>query len=295
MIQDSLLSSKCIAMSQRLAKDILIIGGGYIGLELHRQLVQTGFEADLIKRTPVPVTRGQVLLKDISKPFVLDKKYHIVFYLISPDHSSEAAYQKAYVNGVEESLAALSPRSEDARFLFCSSTAVYSENQGRLINEESGISQSHFRQKFLLGGEQLIRDSHFESVILRLSGIYGPGRDRLFQAAKNGLLTRKSGTFISNRIHRYDCAASMIHLAFQENPAPIYNISDSLPTDYNQVINWLAKKTNHKTPVPVDPDLNPGRLSNKKICNQRLLNSGYRFKFPDYRSGFLNLMERDSV
>ena len=282
-------------MSQRPSKNILIIGGGYIGLDLHRQLEQTGLEADLIKRTPVPVSSGQVLLKDISKPFKLSKKYHIVFYLVSPDRSTESAYQKAYISGVEESLTALSSLSEGARFLFCSSTAVYSENQGGLVNEESRLSQSHFRQKFLLGGEQLIRDSHCQSVILRLSGIYGPGRDRLYQAAKKGQLTRKTGNFISNRIHQYDCAASMIHLAFQENPAPLYNISDSFPTDYNQVISWLAKKTNHKTPVPVDPDLTPGRLSNKKICNQRLLNSGYRFKFPDYRSGFLNLMERDSV
>ena len=282
-------------MSQQPAKNILIIGGGYIGLELHRQLEQTGLEADLIKRTPIPVTRGQVLLKDISRPFVLDKKYHIVFYLVSPDHSSEAAYQKAYVNGVEESLAALNPLSEGARFLFCSSTAVYSENSGGLVNEESGLSQAHFRQEFLLKGEQLIRDSHFQPVILRLSGIYGPGRERLYQAARHGQLTRKPGTIISNRIHQFDCAASMIHLAFQENPAPLYNISDCSPTDYNQLINWLAKKTNHKTPVPDNPDKNPGRLSNKRICNQRLLNSGYRFRFPDYRSGFLDLIKRDSV
>jgi nucleoside-diphosphate-sugar epimerase len=129
------------------------------------------------------------------------------------------------------------------------------------------------------------------AVVLRLGGIYGPGRDRLIREVAEGRALRPAEPLFTHRIHRDDAAGAIAHLLALERPEPVYLGVDSEPADLGAVYAWISARLGLPEPA-IAPIPGEGRLArgSKRCSNARLVASGYRFAYPTFREGYGELI-----
>jgi len=272
----------------------LIAGCGFVGTRLGLDLAAEGHEVWGLRRDPsgLPPTIRR-LRADLTNPATLEglpADVDLVFFTAAADRHDDEGYRSLYVEGLRNLIQALRVRGQQPRrVLFASSTAVYSQSTGEWVDEDSPTEPRNFAGRRLLEAEQLILTSPFPSVVVRLAGIYGPGRGRLVESVRNGTAACRDGPpAYTNRIHRDDCAGVLRHLAMIPAPLPLYVAADHEPADNGTVLRWLAEQL-HVPPPSVRPaaELQSWERGSSKRCrNGRLLTSGYRFRFPTFRDGY---------
>jgi nucleoside-diphosphate-sugar epimerase len=203
------------------------------------------------------------------------------------------------VDGLKHVLAALerdgvTPR----RVLFVSSTAVYGDADGGWVDESTTTTPGGFSGRVLREAEELLlsrlRGTGSVGVVLRLGGIYGPGRTRLIDQVRSGTAVIPDEPRFTNRIHRDDAAAAMVHLAsMAADPAPIYVGVDNDPADLGDVLRFLAGEMGYPEP-PVGP-AGQARGGNKRCSNALLRSSGLEFAYPTFREGYRAVLARTGV
>ena len=173
------------------------------------------------------------------------------------------------------------------RFVFVSSTGVYAQDNGAWIDEDSPAEAAHFTGGRLLEGEALVQSSGVPSVVVRLGGIYGPGRTRLIDGVRDGTALCPSEPKFINLIHREDCAGAIRHVMQLANPQNLYLGVDHEPADRGEILRWVASQLELPEP-PVGAT--PGRGGHKRCSNRRLVASGYDFLYPTFREGYAGLL-----
>ena len=272
----------------------LIIGCGDIGQRLAQQLHQQGYLVTGLRRS---ISSNLTYLRyhsgdatDIEQMReLLTEGFNIIVISMTPSERSDAGYKQAYVDSCQTLLQALDLQQQKPRLiLFVSSTGVYAQQDGSWIDETSPTTPESFSGARLLQAEKLIRQSGHAHTIVRFSGIYGPDRRRLIEQVRQKRAS--ASPHYTNRIHADDCAgviAHLIELQRTQNIAPIYVATDSSPTPMIDVVSWIAEQMGIEDFLASDAVNERG---NKQISNKRLLDSGYRFIYPDFRSGYATLL-----
>jgi len=273
---------------------VLIAGCGYTGIALGTRLAEEGHVVWGLRRHPELLPGAIRPLKaDLCDPRSLSPvppALDFVFYTASADHSDDASYQAAYVTGVRNLLDHLSQTGQQLRrLLFTSSTAVYAQTDGEWVDEASETRPLEFYGRRLLEGECLLLRGPFPATVIRMAGIYGPGRTRLIDQVRRGEVTSlPCEPRFTNRIHRDDCARVLRHLMSLDSPETLYLGVDDEPADQSEVFRWLATRLG--TPPPrweSRVGLSTTRSqSNKRCRNSRLHQSGYAFRYPSFREGY---------
>ena len=277
---------------------VLIAGCGDVGAELGIRLAGDGHLVwGLRRRGDTLPSAIYPLVADLTKPETLralPSRLDVVFYTAAPSNSSLDAYQATYVDGVRHLLAALEAQGHTPRrFLFTSSTGVYGQTLGEWVDETSPTDPLHFSGRYLLTGEQVVLDSPFPATVLRLGGIYGPGRTRLIDSVRKGTAVCPDGPpLYTNRIHRDDCAGALQHLMCLPRPAHLYLGVDYEPAEQCTVLRWLALQLGLPPPRRTTTSDLGTRLyrSNKRCSNRKLTATGYEFRYPTFREGYEALL-----
>ncbi len=270
--------------------NILIIGCGYVGQALAQDYVKNGHRVFAMQRQAVNLPGVENILADVTQlQLKVLPKIDIAFYLVAPSSHIEMAYHDVYVKGLQNILALL---DRNTQCIFVSSTAVYGQNQGEWVDEDSPTLPQTFAGKTLLLAEDQLKQSDISHKIVRFGGIYGPGRTHLI----NNILEQKAfktpNPVYTNRIHLADCVGVLVHLATVNSPETLYLGVDNTPVLYNEVQDWLALQLNK--PMPQVAQTMPARLakSNKRCQNQRLIRSGYQMQMKSYREGYLEILNQ---
>jgi len=268
---------------------LLIAGCGDLGVRLAARLDArgqwqvTGLRRN-IDRLPATI---QAVRADLDRPESLeaiDRRWDAVIYTATPGERSPAAYRRAYLQGLRHLL----DQVRTDRLVFCSSTAVYGQQRGEWVDEQSPAQPSRFNGEILLEAERLARASG--GVVVRFSGIYGPGRDWLIRKLRSGeAACRRDPPEWTNRIHSEDCAAVLAYLIDLPRPDPLYLASDALPAPRHEVLAWLADRLG-VAPPRIEPD-QPGADQGKRVCAQKLRQAGFALQYPDYRSGYAQMLQ----
>ncbi len=263
-------------------KRLLIAGCGDLGIRLAGRLSPSRWRCTGLRRQTEALPESiQACRADLSKPESLDSvagQWDGLVYQATPSARTAEAYRQAYVTGLANLLA----RIQCQRMIFVSSTAVYGQQAGEWVDEHSVTEPEMFNGRILLDAERLVLERG--GMIVRFSGIYGPGRDYLLRQVSAGQATCRSGPpQWTNRIHADDCAGILAHVLEIETPASIYCATDCLPVDRCEVLNWLARQM--KVPPPETAD-DQGADQGKRVSNRQLLASGYQFEYPDYKTGY---------
>jgi nucleoside-diphosphate-sugar epimerase len=265
---------------------VLIAGCGDVGNVLASSLRQDGHTVYGLKRDTSTLPEGVLPIQaDLTKPDTLrqlPREIDRLVFMPTPASRDQAGYDAIFIQGWKNLWAGL--EQEPARTLLVSSTAVFGESDGGIVDEETPPEPTGFNGKALLEMEQLAGSCTKNLVVVRISGIYGPGRERLIRmAVSESLEVQKSPPFFTNRIHRDDAAAALKHLAEIEKPKALYIASDDLSAPRYEVVEWLALEQGGTAPIGLT-DEHAGR--GKRVSNRRLRDSGFRLTYPDYRAGY---------
>lgn len=273
-------------------KRILIAGCGDVGSRTAILLAQQGHTVYGLRRTINQLPQGiqgiEADLNDIDTLKNLPDVDIVIYSAAATDHG-EAGYRKAYIDGVNNIRAGL--RKAPELFLFTSSTGVYGQNQHETVDENSACEAQAFNGKVMREAELNVL-SRPDACVVRFSGIYGPGRERMIRMVKEGKTAPSEPIMYSNRIHSDDCAGVLTFLTEQHlqgtDLEDVYLASDLEPAPIHDVMNWLAKQLD----VDVRPSDRVSR-SSKKCDSSRLQKLGYQFQYPSFRDGYKALLKRD--
>lgn len=273
---------------------VLILGCGDIGQRLAQQLNPDHYQITGIRRNCPPDTpKIRYLPCDLQDLQALETAiaggFHIIVMTITPDERSDAGYEQAYVRSCRNLVNALVKlKQHPDLIIFASSTAVYAQDDGSWVDEESLTEPTGFAGRRLLEAEAIIHHSGFTNTLVRFSGIYGPGRNRLIEQVRQR--NASASPHYTNRIHADDCAGFLAHLInhHQQTLAPVYIATDSAPTPMVEVVSWIAGR------LGVTEFLSPAitnERNNRRLSNARMLASGYKLKYESYRHGYGELLE----
>ncbi len=277
---------------------VLIAGCGYVGTALALRLAEEGHKVWGLRRHDDPLPANiSLLVADLTVPETLVRlpsSLDFVFFTAAPDVSSDKEYRAIYVDGLRHLLDVLHrQRQRVKRIFFTSSTTVYAQADGDWVDEGSPTEPVHFSGIRMLEAERLVLCGPFPATVLRLGGVYGPGRGSLIERVRQGQAVCPEGPPVyTNRIHRDDCAGALRHLMGLAEPDTHYIGVDHEPGEECAVLRWLAAQLGVAAPrvgppLAVDPRR---RRGNKRCRNTKLVQSGYRFRYPTYREGYAAIL-----
>lgn len=274
--------------------NILIMGCGDLGTATGRQLAEAGHTVWGLRRhpeqipAPIRPLAGDFGIPDGLPPLPAD--LDTVYFIATPGEFTDAAYRRAYVDGLRNTLGALERDGQrPRRIILVSSTSVYGADDGRWVDETSPTEPTRFSGRRLCEAEELLSGSPFPGVIVRFGGIYGPGREYHLRKVCEGIRGQHTAPAWTNRIHRDDCVGLLVHLFGLESPEPLYLGVDDAPVLRHELLAWLAQQL--ELDPPGEPPMPPGKVSGKRCHNNRLHASGYPLHYPDYRSGYRALLD----
>jgi len=288
---------------------VLIVGCGYVGLPLGVELVRQGHTVFGLRRSALAEAELQAagltpLHADITRPETLAKlprDFHWVVNCTASGGGGADDYRKIYLEG-NRNLVAWLAGSPLKKFIYTSSTSVYGQDDGSLVTERSPVEPDALTSKILVETEQLLleasggsrgRSPHqqFPAVILRVAGIYGPGRGHSFkQFLRVDARVEGDGARWLNMIHRDDLIGIIIAALRDAKPGEIINAVDNEPVSQLDFFAWLAAELKRPMPptVPADAEVWRKRgVTNKRVSNAKLrAELEYTFQFPDFRAGY---------
>lgn len=284
-------------MADNALAKILIVGYGDLGTETARLLLQSGLDVIGLRRgSQLAFSKDEssgleAIAADVTQPASLAVlktiKPEFIIYCVAASGQTDAEYQSAYVDGLRNVLVTQNNNTRLKHVFFVSSTRVYGQDTVELLDESVPALPTDFGGKRLLEAEQLLQILCCGTTVLRLSGIYGPGRLRMINLAKSPDNWPKQNTW-SNRIHRDDAAAFIVFLIKQvlsgHTVQACYIVTDSMPVPQYEVLSWLAKKLQVGK-----PELLPAS-GGKRLNNQSMLETGFKLQYADYQAGYRTLL-----
>jgi nucleoside-diphosphate-sugar epimerase len=244
---------------------IAVLGCGYVGAEFARQAKAAGHEVLGIVRSEASrdKLRAEGLVAEAFDLYAgdwarLPKQFDAVVYAASTGGGGPEAYALAYDVGVKRALAWARGVGAQA-FAFTSSTGVYRQDDGTLVDEESVVGGAPTADA-ILGGERAVLASAFAKArVLRFGGLYGPGRHHLVDQLRRGenVIGGRVDHYI-NYLHRDDAASSVL-AALVGGPAGarVYNVGDGCPVTKEALARWIAERLGQSAPV-FDPSAPAG-------------------------------------
>ena len=188
---------------------------------------------------------------------------------------------------------------------YLSTTGVYGDTKGGWVNENTSPNPQQERSIRRFSCEKQWIETKLPIQILRLPGIYGPGRSA-FESLFNGttkMIDKPDQVF--SRIHVDDIAGSvlfLINLYSQGKNPLVVNVADDLPTSNLEVITFAAKIAKKSIPLKIPfeiakKEMSPMALSfwqeNRKVDNKLLCQKlGYSLIYPDFKSGLKNCFSK---
>lgn len=288
---------------------VAILGCGYVGLELARQL-RPDHEVIGVRRSEsgsdaVEATGARAVRADVTDRESLEAVPDVdavVFAASSGGRGAEAA-ERVYVEGLQTAIDAFASRpSPPDRLVYTSSTGVYGDHEGAWVDEETPIEPTTEKTAVLAEAERVATEYATEcgldGVVARFGGLYGPDRYRLDRYL-DGPVT--AGYL--NMVHREDAAGAVAHLlADGAAEQAVVNVVDDEPAEKHRFADWLADQCGVDRPEKRTKEerIDAGNLSeaatrriltSKRVSNDRLCGSGYELCYPTFREGYRDAVE----
>ena len=224
----------------------LIVGTGYVGRRVLKEQHGSAFG---LNRSSLDAELAAAIFDldtDAAMPVTLPRSY-AVLYTVAPSDKADNDVR------LEKLLQLLQPAPR--RFVYISTTGVYGDHAGNLVTEDTPPQPSSNRALRRLAAETLLHawgDEHsVDIVILRVPGIYGPGRLGIERIRKGTAIMQESDANPGNRIHVDDLATCCIAALSNEAPVGIYNVGDGDFRSPTWFSNEVARQCNLEAPPTI--------------------------------------------
>jgi nucleoside-diphosphate-sugar epimerase len=233
------------------------------------------------------------VVADVTRPETLAglPAAETVLFAVGYDPRGDRSRREVYVDGLRNVLEALPPGT--GRFILVSSTGVYGDAGGRWVNEDSACRPTSDAGRALLAAEEVLRGHPLgrQGIILRLAGLYGPGRLPLAELSSGRPLAVAAGSLV-NLIHVDDAAAVIVAAERHARPPRTYLVADGRPVERREYLSFLAElaglaRPQFREPTAADAPVAPRRRAGqKRVGNARMLAElGVALTYPSYREG----------
>ena len=271
---------------------LLILGGGFSGQHVAALAKELGTNV-ICSRRNIHSPGSDCVFNSSSQTLPSQRTLKAVTHVLScipPD-----------ANGKDPVLTSLSNQLNEMQLQwvgYLSTTGVYGDSQGKWVKESDLPQPKSPRSKRRLECEKAWEESGLPIQILRLPGIYGPGRSAIenIKAGKTKMIDKPGQIF--SRVHIDDIAGATFHLinlAHQGLQPKIINLADDVPSTNIEVMVYAASLMGVSLP-PIEPfqkaakQLSPMALSfwqeNRRVSNELLCKQlGYSLIHPNYQSG----------
>lgn len=286
----------------------LILGCGYVGSEVARLLVERGVET-------LAVTRNEERIRELGAIGVqacnaqidshdwhefADTKVDFILNCVSSAGGGIDGYRKSYLEGNRSLAALMAKRAFSGRAIYTSSVSVYPDAGGAWLSEEDADPDNE-RGAIILESERLFLNASEEAslAVLRLGGIYGPGRTifaRRISDASEPLPGR--GDYFLNLTRLEDIVSAIMEVAFSETALKgVFNVVDDTPSLKQDIVSWISDKMGRPSPgfsgkADALGSRRGGSMpANRRISNEKLRKAtGWRPRFASFREGYVGLL-----
>lgn len=275
----------------------LIVGCGDVGSRLARQLLAQGWQVSGLRRSvgqlPAGVRPIAADLADRRQPDAWPERApDYLVYCVAASQHDEAGYQAAYVEGLRHVLGWLERSGQQPRrLLFVSSSSVYAQQDGEWIDETASTAPEGYSGKVMLDAERLALESGIPASIVRLTGIYGPGREWLLSQVRQGYRVAEEPPLYGNRIHAEDAASLLAHLLQADAQGvaleDCYIGVDDDPAPLADVVAWLR---GYLGVTEWSDEQRVRRTGSKRCSNARARALGWVPQYPSYKEGYAAIL-----
>jgi nucleoside-diphosphate-sugar epimerase len=287
----------------------LVVGCGYLGSRVARLWRAQNELVAVVTRS---AERARCLQEDGYLPLVADvtdrqslenlrrlDSIDSVLYAVGHDRASGKTMREVYVDGLRAMLDALPACIQ--RIIYISTTGVYAQNDGSLIDEDSACEPTRDAGRTCLEAESVLcgHAAGTRAIILRLAGIYGPERIPRRDELLSGKPIAALPDVWLNLIHVDDAAQIALAVDQQVRPPRLYLVSDGHPVLRREYYAEAAQLL--KAPPPVfsagetqAPTVRRGS-TDKRINNARLTSEvRFELQYPSFREGLLASTAQES-
>lgn len=286
--------------------DTIIVGCGYIGKRLALQLSKTGIpvtgivnsNASLCECLDKQIDCIQVNLDELSstESANINVHHHRLIYLVPPSpYSSGDARLKRFLDAVSD--------QQPDKFVLISTTGVYGDCKGNWVDENSPLNPVLERAIRRADAEQRAKkycqSNKVPLVILRVPGIYGPGKLPLARIKKGAPIVRQEDSPYSNRIHAKDLVDICEKGLLRQEITGVYNVSDGHPSTMYDYFMRVADAAGLPAPPAISLQqakqvLSSGMLSymmeSRRVNNKKLLDDfQLQLRFSGLESGLADI------
>lgn len=276
---------------------LLIAGCGDVGSRLAQQMLQAGWTVHGLRRQVTALPAGVLpVAGDLEQPACPPAwpqgPLDYLVYCVAASRHDEAGYRAAYVEGLRHVLGWLAGHGQKPRrLLFVSSSGVYGQRDGEWIDETSPAEAESFSGSVMLEAERIALGSGIPATLVRLTGIYGPGREWLLKQVRMGYRVVSEPPLYANRIHVDDCAGLLVHLLKADADSvaleDCYIGVDDAPAPLHEVVGWLRERMGVTEWVE---ESTVRRSGSKRCSNARARALGWAPRYPSYREGYAAIL-----
>lgn len=280
---------------------LLIAGCGDIGSRLALQMLAQGWTVHGMRRDISRLPAGVLAVAadlhgDQCPPSWPTGELDYLVYCLAASEGSEAGYRAAYVDGLRHVLDWLAQHGQrPRRVLFVSSTSVYGQCAGEWLDETSATEPTGYSGRIMLEAEQLLLGSGLPASVVRLTGIYGPGRQWLLNQVRQGYRVVSEPPLYGNRIHADDAAGLLAFLLLADARGvaldTCYIGVDDAPVALHEVVAWL-RETLAVSGWSAESTVR--RAGSKRCRNARARALGWAPQYPSYREGYGALLAAET-
>lgn len=278
---------------------ILIAGAGYAGRAIAENFVSKKQKVWALTRSP---EKAAVLeqagihpvIADLTQPETLHNlpPAHFIVICPAPDERTEESYRAVYLDGIGNFLDSRRTKPAPSLIVYLSSTGVWDGVENGDIDESFDPQPQSVRAKILLAAERQILMAPYPSVVFRLSGIYGPGRNSLERIRAGKWPEENPGKYM-NVIHRDDIVSGVEKLFSKAVPGEVYLGVDDEPIVRAEFLSWLAEQLNLNLPVQFET----AKLEKhgKRCQNKKLKALGWQPQYSNIKEGYEALLQKEKV
>ncbi|PTS84895.1 NAD(P)-dependent oxidoreductase [Pseudomonas sp. HMWF032] len=280
-----------------MSKTLMIAGCGDVGSRLGQQLSAVGWTVYGLRRSVALLPQG---IRPVAGDLHTDacpaawpsEPLDYLVYCAAATEHDEAGYRAAYVDGLRRVLGWLAQQGQwPKRLLFVSSSGVYGQQLGEWVDENSPAEADSYSGRIMREAEQLALRSGLPASLVRLTGIYGPGREWLLKQVRQGYRVVSEPPLYGNRIH-VDDAAGLLAYLLQADVRGValddcYIGVDDQPAPLHEVVAWLREQLDISH---WSAEATVRRTGSKRCSNGRARALGWQPQYPSYREGYTAIL-----
>ncbi|MEZ6068769.1 MAG: SDR family oxidoreductase [Pirellulales bacterium] len=272
----------------------LIVGCGYLGMRVARRWLDAGSTVYAVTRSPARADEFRRLgllpiIADVTDAAGIPPLpvVETALYAVGFDRTAGHDRRAVYVDGLRNMLAAM--HADTGRFIYVSSTSVYAQQDGEVVDESSPCEPTTDGGRACLAAEQTLSAHRLgaRATILRFAGLYGPGRLPQRELVTSGQPIPSPGDTFVNLIQIDDAATAVLAAERHAVPPALYVVADGHPVTRRDFYRHLAKLLGVPAPTFADEARAGSRgATNKRLDPSRALRElQIELAYPTYREG----------